>query len=109
MANAVFVQEGSQIPHTPSSDLAAGDVVVQSELVGVVTQPILANQPGSLKVEGVFNFPKLTTDVVVAGNDMFWDDTADEATLTSAGNKLMGKAIEAAGNGVLVVDIRLSQ
>lgn len=109
MANAKFIAEGSSIPHTPGSDLASGDVVVQSELVGVVVEAIKSGRPGSLKVEGIFQFPKLTTDVVVAGDDMFWDDTADEATLTVGANKKMGKATEPAGNGILLVKIRLSQ
>ncbi len=111
MAGAVFIQEGSAIDHTPSSDLPAGTVVVQAELVGVVVQAIAANELGALKVEGIFQFPKKSTDTVNTGDDMFWDDTLDEATTNAASgaNKLMGKAVKDAGSGVLTVDIRLAQ
>ena len=56
-----FVQEGKAIDYTPSSAVAAGDVVVQGDLVGVTRTPIPAGTPGSLAVSGVFDFPKATS------------------------------------------------
>jgi len=56
--NAVLIQTGCAIDFTPIADVAAGDVVVQGELVGVVQRPISAGALGSLAVEGVFEFPK---------------------------------------------------
>jgi CHAT domain-containing protein len=58
MAQAVFIHEGCSIDYTPAADVAAGDVVVQGDLVGVTKQPIPANQLGALVVEGVFDFAK---------------------------------------------------
>jgi predicted RecA/RadA family phage recombinase len=60
MTQAVFVHDGCSIDYTPAADVAAGDVVVQGNLVGVARQPIKANQPGALAVEGVFDFAKAT-------------------------------------------------
>ena len=60
MPTAVFVQEGSQINYTPGAAVAAGDVVVQGDLIGVAKQPIAANVAGALAVDGVFDFPKAT-------------------------------------------------
>ena len=47
MATAVYVHEGDAVDYTPGSDVAAGDVVVQGELVGVARTPIAANTAGS--------------------------------------------------------------
>ena len=60
MATATFVHDGKSIDYTPGSDVAAGDVVVQGELVGVARTPIAASALGSLAVTGVFDFPKAT-------------------------------------------------
>ena len=60
MATATFVQDGSSIDYTPSADVAAGDVVVQNDLVGIAKQPIAANALGALAVAGVFEVPKAT-------------------------------------------------
>jgi predicted RecA/RadA family phage recombinase len=35
MATATYVQHGDSIDHTPGAAVAAGDVVVQGELVGM--------------------------------------------------------------------------
>ena len=59
--------------------VAAGDVVVQADLVGVARQPIAANTPGSLAVMGVFDFPKATgADTGIAAGDKVYWDVADK-------------------------------
>ena len=35
MAQAVFAHEGAAIDYTPGADVAAGDVIVQGDLIGV--------------------------------------------------------------------------
>lgn len=111
MPQATFVHEGDFIDHTPGADLAAGDVVVQGELVGVATRPIPADTPGGLAVEGVFDFAKATGGgtAVTAGALVYWDDTANQATTTATGNKLLGKCVRAAADADTAVRVRLSQ
>ena len=53
---ATFVHDGASIDYTPGSAVAAGDVIVQGELIGVARTPIAANALGSLAVDGVFDF-----------------------------------------------------
>lgn len=108
---AIFVHEGGRIDYTPTSDVAAGAVVVQGDLVGVATQPIPANSLGSLAVEGVFDFPKATGmgTALAMGILAYWNATTQQATSTSAGNKLLGKVVRAAGDDDAVVRVRLSQ
>ena len=108
---AVFVQEGLSIDHTPGSAVTAGDVVVQGELVAVAIRDIAANELGALVVSGVLDFTKKAGLVVTVGLQLFWDDTANEATdLAAAGaNKLIGKAVAAALSGDATTRIRMNQ
>ncbi len=113
MATTKFVQEGNAIDYTPSSDVSAGDVVVQGELVGVAKLDIAANTLGALAVTGVFDFPK-TTGVdtgIAAGANVYWD-VADGVAKTddeTAENKLIGKTVAAAGDDDATVRVRMSQ
>jgi len=92
---AVFVHAGHIVNHTPTTALAAGQVVVLGELVAVATYPVEANQTCGLAVQGVFDFAKGSTAIAL-GALVYWDDAANIATTTATGNKLIGKVIRAA-------------
>jgi predicted RecA/RadA family phage recombinase len=111
MATATFVQEGGAVDYTPSADVAAGDVVVQGDLVGVAGRPIAANTLGALAVGGVFDFPKATGTgkAIAAGKKVYWDATNKQATETSSGNTFLGKTVAAVGDSDATVRVRLSQ
>ncbi len=109
MPQATYVQEGDAIDYTPGSAVATGDVVVQGDLVGVVKRPLAANEPGALEVEGVFDFAKATNVAYTVGTILYWDDTNNLVTTTSAGNKSIGKVIRAAATTDATVRVRLSQ
>ena len=111
MPEAVKVASGEMIDYTPSSDVAAGTVVVQGNLVGIALQPIAANTKGALAVQGVFDVAKASATVFSAGANVYWDDTNNVAVTTDGGgaNKLLGKAVAAAESGAVLVRVRLSQ
>ncbi|MDX2198619.1 MAG: DUF2190 family protein [Phycisphaerae bacterium] len=113
MPQATFVQEGLSIDYTPGGAIAAGDVVVQGELVGVAKFAIAANVLGSLTVDGVYDFTKATGggSAIAAGALLYWDDTNNRATTNAAAgvNKLIGKCIKAATDADSTVRARLSQ
>lgn len=106
---AVFVHRGGAVDHTPSSNVPAGAVVVQGDLVGVARTVIPANQLGSLAVEGVFDFPKDDSIEYAAGILLYWDQTAQLATSVALGNKLIGKTVRLAGEEESTARIRMSQ
>ena len=91
MPQATFIQEGHYIDHTPVSALASGDVVVQGDLVGVTVRPLAAGEVGSLAVDGVFDFNKNTGVAFTVGTILYWDDTNNVVTTTSAGNNPSAK------------------
>lgn len=114
MPTATFIHDGHAIDYTPGSDVAAGDVVVQGELVGVAKQPIAANTLGALAVVGVFDFPKATGlgEAISVGADVYWDATAGEATTEEGSgsvNKKIGRSVAAATDDDETVRVRLSQ
>lgn len=113
MPTAVFVQQGDQIDYTPSAAVAAGDMVVQGDLVGVAKQPIAADALGALAVSGVFDFPKATGagSGIAAGVTVYWDAAEKVAkTDSEAGaNKLIGKTVAAAGDSDATVRVRMFQ
>jgi predicted RecA/RadA family phage recombinase len=111
MAQAVYVQDDESVDYTPTADVAAGDVVVQTDLIGIATKPIKANQLGALAVEGVFDFAKATSggSALAAGTSVYWDDTANVVTITATGNKLIGKVVRAAADADATVRVRLMQ
>jgi len=108
MAQADFVHDGEAIDYTPGSDVAAGQVVVQGDLVGVAKRDIPANKPGALSVEGVFDVAKQPGLPFAAGDLVFWDAANLYAVATSTGNKLLGKAVRAALDSAATVRARLT-
>jgi predicted RecA/RadA family phage recombinase len=111
MPTAVFVSEGNAIDCTPTANVAAGDVVVQGDLVGVARTPIVADAPGSLAVSGVFDLPKATGagSAIAIGIQAYWDATNKVVTATATGNKYLGKTTKAAADADVTVRVRLSQ
>ena len=111
MAAAIYVHQGDSIDYTPTADISAGDVVVQSELVGVAKLDIKADRLGALAVVGVFDFPKEAGGGVIfgVGDLVYWDDTNDVATAGGGADKLIGKAVAPAADGDTTVRVRMSQ
>ena len=109
MPQATFLSDGRYIDHTPAGALATGDVVVQGELVGVVTRPLAAGEAGALAVDGVFDFAKSAGVAYTVGQILYWDDTNNVVTVTATGNKQIGKVVKAAATTDTTVRMRLSQ
>ncbi len=113
MATAQFIQDGGYIDYTPGSDVVAGDVVVQGDLIGIAKGDIATGKLGALAVVGVFDFPKATGvgSAISAGAIVYWDAAAKEATTNSAAgaNKELGKTVAATVDADATVPVRLSQ
>lgn len=100
---------GDLIDYTPGSAASAGDIVVLGDLVGQVPSDLAANEKGSLRIKGVINAPKLTSDDVAAGATLYWDAGNSRATLTASTHKQIGYAAAAAGTSASSVDIILGR
>ncbi|HNO80629.1 MAG TPA: DUF2190 family protein [Phycisphaerae bacterium] len=113
MATATYVQHGDAIDYTPGADVAAGDVIVQGELIGIAKTAIAANLIGAIAVSGVFDVPKATgaSTAITAGANVYWDAGNSLATTDddTGNNKLLGKTVLAAADGDATVRIRMNQ
>ena len=122
MATAQFIQDGSAIDYTPSSDVEAGAVVVQGDLVGVTKRSIASGQLGVLELTGVFDLPKATGEgeAIAAGAKVYWKPAAGEDPAVATTDEddggdpatayvYLGKTIRAAGDSDATVRVRLSQ
>lgn len=109
MAN--YIQDGKSIDYTPGSAVAAGDVVVQGDLVGVAVADIAANALGALQIEGVFSFAKNTnsTDIYTVGQKLYWNASSEVVSTSSSGNKYLGKVVKAAAAADTTVNVKLEQ
>ena len=113
MATATFIHDGKAIDYTPAADVAAGDVVVQQDLVGIAKLDIPADTLGALAVTGVFDLPKATGagTAIAAGANVYWDvaDAEAKEDSESGANASAGKTVAAAGDDDATVRVRLSQ
>lgn len=109
MTSADYVQQGDTVDFTPETDLPAGSVVVQGDLVGITKHDILANRLGSICVEGVFDFNKDLTQAISAGARVYWDATNNQVVTIATGNKLLGKCVQNAPVDTATARVRLSQ
>ena len=104
-----FVSQGLTIDHAPAANRASGAGTLIGAKIGVALADVLATVVGPFAIDGVYDLPKLSTDVVTQGALLYWDNTNLRLTVTSAGNTLAGYAFAAAGNGVLTVPLVLNR
>ena len=80
---ARYVQKGDAIDYRPAEAVAAGDVVIIADLIGIARLDIEANTLGSLAVVGVFDVVK-ADGAIPSGSTVYWDAGAKKATTATA-------------------------
>lgn len=103
-----YVQPGNTVTVAAPYDVLSGAGLLVGSLFGVAAYKALSGAEVEADTVGVFDLPKLSTDVVTAGALLYWDNTNKRLTLTSSTHKLVGVALAGAGNGVATVRIRLN-
>jgi hypothetical protein len=104
--DATYVQSEVSIPYTPSTAVAAGDVLVLSNnIVAVANRAIAADALGSISLRGVYKMAHVAGTTYI-GQNVYWDEDGDQygndttgtgcITTSASGNNWCGWAIEAA-------------
>ena len=75
---ARFIQDGTAVDYIPETDVAAGTVVVEGDLVGITKVDIPANRLGALHLFGAFDVVK-SDGPATLGAKVYWDNTAKQA------------------------------
>lgn len=103
-------------PNTGTA-ISAGDVIVLGttieNMLGVALTDIAATTGvGAVGIEGVFDLPKVSGAVILAGDAVFWDASAsevdDDQATKATGDFTCGVAMESAGNGVTTIAVKLN-
>lgn len=89
---ARYIQHGESINYMPTTAVAAGDLVIDNDLVMVARLDIPAGTLGALAVGGVYEMPK-DAAAIAFGKKAYWDATNKVVTETDTGNTLIGKAV----------------
>jgi predicted RecA/RadA family phage recombinase len=85
---ASFRSDGDKLDYTPTTGVAAGDIVVLGSLVTMADRAIAANDLGAVLVRGVVTGPCLAGATGAQGSLIRWHSTTGvfhDTTGTSAG------------------------
>lgn len=106
-----FIQDGNVLTVTaPAGGVTSGDAVAITSLFGVAAFDAIAGAAVEVAVAGVFELPKVATDVIAVGDTLYWDvgEAALSNSQSTTGELQVGYATKAAGNGVTLVQIKLT-
>lgn len=94
---ATYVHRGEIIDYTPEADVAAGDVVVINNIVGIAKLDIKAGEHGALAIIGVYDIAKASGENTAIGKGVrvFWNATNKQIT-TDPTDVYIGKTLIAA-------------
>ncbi|MEM0927310.1 MAG: DUF2190 family protein [Planctomycetota bacterium] len=98
------------VDHTPSADVAAGQILEIGEAIRIARQDIAAEELGSLVASGaVFKVDKAVgaSTAIADGAIVYADITNQIGTTTVGSNKRMGLAVGAAGDNDPFVYVHL--
>ncbi|PQO21832.1 hypothetical protein C2I36_16245 [Rhodobacteraceae bacterium WD3A24] len=103
-----YIQNGHVITATaPAGGITSGDALITGSIFGIAAYSAAEGDPVELATTGVYKLPKASAAVLAVGARVAWDNTAKEVTTPAAGRFPIGVAVEAAGNGVTSVAVRL--
>ena len=106
---ARYVQRGESIDFTPTSDVAAGDIVKLGNLVGVAKLDIKAGELGALALCGVYEI-ETAGAAIEAGAVVCVDPSTGKVCAEGASGAVkFGHAVAAAAATDTLVHVRLEQ
>ena len=103
-----YVQEGTVLTVIAPAAVKSGDLVQTGVIVGVAACDAEVGDRLELRVEGVFEVPKLApSDVLAAGSIAKGTFTAGVGKVGAAGTNNIGWITEASGAGAATAKVRL--
>lgn len=105
-----YVQPGNTITLAAPYAVASGDGLLVGSIFGVASGDAASGEPIEAALVGVFDLKKVASQAWAAGDKVYWDNTAKEATKTTTSNTLIGVAVAAVagGAGDLIGRVRLN-
>jgi predicted RecA/RadA family phage recombinase len=103
-----FIQRGDNLTIPAPATVTSGAPVIAGEIVGIALGDAASGLSVDVATSGVFEIAKVAADDMALGDVIYWDDSAELATLTATDNTTLGVAFVAAGTGTGAVNVRLS-
>lgn len=94
-----YVQPGNTITLTAPYAVASGDGLLVGAIFGVATGSAAIGESVEAALTGVYDLKKVASQAWAAGDKVYWDNTAREATKTTTSNTLIGVAVVAVAGG----------
>ena len=94
-----YVQPGNAITLTASYAVSSGDGLLVGSIFGVATGSAALGESVEAALTGVYDLKKVASQAWAAGDKVYWDNTAKEATKTTTSNTLIGVAVVAVAGG----------
>lgn len=94
-----YVQPGNTITLTAPYAVASGDGLLVGSIFGVAAGTAAIGEAVEAALTGVYDLKKVASQAWAAGDKVYWDNTAKEATKTTTSNTLIGVAVVAVAGG----------
>ena len=94
-----FVQTGNTITLTAPYAVGSGDGLLVGSIFGVASGTAALGETVEAALTGVYDLKKVASQAWAAGDKVYWDNTAKEATKTTTSNTLIGVAVVAVAGG----------
>lgn len=94
-----YVQPGNTITLTAPYAVTSGDGLLVGSIFGIASGDAASGEPIEAALVGVFDLKKVASQAWAAGDKVYWDNTAREATKTTTSNTLIGVAVAAVAGG----------
>lgn len=103
-----FIQRGDNLTIPAPATVTSGAPAIAGEIVGIALGDAASGASVDVATAGVFEIAKVAADDMALGDVIYWDDSAELATITATDNTKLGVAVAAAGTGTGAVNVRLS-
>lgn len=105
-----YIQKGENLTIAAPYAVTSGGGVKSGLIFGVAAGTAASGADVDLVTQGVFDLPKVSTDVFAVGAAVYWDDTAKLVTSDddSGANSKIGVTVAAAANPSGSVAVRLN-
>ena len=94
-----YVQPGNTITLTAPYAVASGDGLLVGSIFGVASGTAALGETVEAALTGVYDLKKVASQAWAAGDKVYWDNTAKEATKITTSNTLIGVAVVAVAGG----------
>ena len=94
-----YVQPGNAITLTAPYAVSSGEGLLVGSIFGVAAGTAALGETVEAALTGVYDLKKVASQAWAAGDKVYWDNTAKEATKITTSNTLIGVAVVAVAGG----------